>query len=228
MLVALLVGLVGSVGLGVAGWLVGLGYVAGLLAVLWGATARQGHRLGPADRITLIRAVLLGAVAALTADRFAGLSAGKHPDTAAFAVWLGLAIFTLVLDAVDGPVGRRTATASRFGARFDMEVDAFVILVLSVAVATDVGCWALAIGAMRYAFVAATWLFPRLAVPLPPSTFRKAVAASQGILLLLAAGAQRWLPFPALGVGLVAVALTLLTISFGRDTAWLSRNRTFP
>ena len=37
-----------------------------------------------------------------------------------------------VLDAVDGHVARRTGTATAFGARFDMEVDAFLIVVLSV------------------------------------------------------------------------------------------------
>ena len=39
----------------------------------------------------------------------------------------------LALDGVDGQVARRTGTASELGARFDMEVDAFLILVLSVA-----------------------------------------------------------------------------------------------
>ena len=61
-----------------------------------------------------------------------------------------LAGVALVLDAVDGNVARRTATASAFGARFDMEVDAFIILTLSVFVAPAYGAWVLTIGAMRY------------------------------------------------------------------------------
>ena len=58
----------------------------------------------------------------------------------------------LVLDAVDGRVARRTGTTSSFGARFDGEADAFLILVLSVYVAARLGSWVLVIGAARYAF----------------------------------------------------------------------------
>ena len=42
-----------------------------------------------------------------------------------------LASVALILDGVDGKVARRTRNASAFGARFDMEVDAFLILVFS-------------------------------------------------------------------------------------------------
>ncbi len=100
-----------------------------------------------------------------------------------------LASVALVLDAVDGQVARRTGTVTALGARFDMEVDAFLILVLSVFVATTAGAWVLAIGAMRYGFVVAGWLLPWLRSPLPVSTARKAVAAAQGIALVVA-GAQ--------------------------------------
>ena len=71
------------------------------------------------------------------------------------AALVGLAVVALVLDGVDGWVARRTGTVSALGARFDMEVDAFLILVLSVYVAGSVGPWVLAIGAARYAFWAA-------------------------------------------------------------------------
>ena len=54
-----------------------------------------------------------------------------------------LAAVALVLDGVDGQVARRTGTVSALGARFDMEVDAFLMLVLSVYVASSWprGCW---------------------------------------------------------------------------------------
>ena len=61
-----------------------------------------------------------------------------------------LASVALALDAVDGRVARRTGTVSALGGRFDMEVDAFLILVLSVQVARDHGLWVLVIGAARY------------------------------------------------------------------------------
>ena len=64
-----------------------------------------------------------------------------------------------------------------------MEVDAWLILVLSVYVAPMVGGWVLAIGLARYAYVAAGWLLPWLRGPVPPRYWRKVVAAIQGVTL---------------------------------------------
>jgi hypothetical protein len=99
-----------------------------------------------------------------------------------------------------------------------MEVDAFLVLVLSVHVAAIVGPWALAIGGMRYAFVAAGWLLPWLRGPVPPSYVAKTVAAVQGVVLVVAASLL--LPDPVT-VALVAVALVLLVWSFGRSVRLL-------
>jgi hypothetical protein len=99
-----------------------------------------------------------------------------------------------------------------------MEVDAFLILVLSVYVAMSLGPWVLLIGTMRYAFVAATRVLPWLNGALPPSTARKTVAALQGIVLLVV-GAGILPVLPAFAA--VLVALTLLVWSFGRDIRWL-------
>src|SRR5215218_11011335 len=110
--------------------------------------------LGAANRVTLARASLVGAVTALLADALVG--------SASVAAAVGLAAVALVLDAVDGWVARRSGTVSALGARFDMEVDAFLILVLSVYVAQSVGPWVLVIGAMRYVFVVVSWVLPWL------------------------------------------------------------------
>jgi phosphatidylglycerophosphate synthase len=132
-----------------------------------------------------------------------------------------LASVALVLDAVDGQVARRTGTVTALGARFDMEVDAFLILVLSVFVATTVGWWVLAIGAMRYAFVVVGWLVPWLRAPLPTSMARKAVAAIQGVALVVASSGV----LPGLyTTAVVVVALASLAWSFGRDVWWLWRH----
>ena len=96
--------------------------------------------------MTLARATLAVGVAALTADSFF--------RDAPVATLVALAAVALALDFVDGQVARRTGTTSRLGARFDGEVDAFLILVLSVYVAPSAGAWVLAIGAARYAFLA--------------------------------------------------------------------------
>jgi phosphatidylglycerophosphate synthase len=123
-----------------------------------------------------------------------------------------------VLDAVDGKVARRTGTVSPVGARFDMEVDAFLVLVLSVHVAGILGPWVLAIGAMRYVYVAAGWVLPWLRGPVPPSYIAKTVAAVQGVVLAVVSA--QLLP-NAVAVVLVAAALVLLAWSFARSVLLL-------
>ncbi len=122
-------------------------------------------------------------------------------------------------------MARRTGTSTALGARFDMEVDAFLILVLSVYVSMQLGPWVLLIGGMRYAFVAAARYAPWLNAPLPPSFARKTVAAIQGICLLVA-GAEL-LPRPA-NLTIVLLALGSLVWSFGRDVRWLWRASRMP
>jgi phosphatidylglycerophosphate synthase len=210
----LLLALLGTaIGMGPAGWLTGLVFAFALWAVLSRALHRSRLRtFGPANRVTLGRAILVGGVTALVADSFES----APPVT----LLVGLTAVALLLDGVDGKVARRTGTSTALGARFDMEVDAFLILVLSVYVAMDLGPWVLLIGAMRYAFVAAARVWPWLNAPLPPSTARKTVAALQGVCLLLA-GADL---LPRVGnLGVVLLALGLLVWSFGRDVLWLRR-----
>ncbi|NMI00006.1 CDP-alcohol phosphatidyltransferase family protein [Pseudonocardia acidicola] len=214
--VVLLAALSAGVGLGPVGWMAGIAYSSGLWALLTAAVRRAGiDTLGPADLVTLARAVLVGGVTALVTDR---LRSGGTP-VAALAV---IASVALVLDAVDGQVARRSGTASALGARFDMEVDAFLILMLSVHVAVLLGPWALAVGAMRYSFVAAAWMMPWMRSALPTRYSAKAVAALQGIVLVVATTEVLARP---LAVTLVSTALALLTWSFGRDAAWLWRRR---
>jgi len=208
---ALLAALAGTVGLSSAGWVVGM--ACGVIvntALQRGLTRSGAGALGPADRVTLTRATLVGGVAALTADSFA------HPVPVLALVVL--TVVALVGDGVDGWVARRTETASALGARFDMEVDAFLIFVLSVYLTRQAGAWVLAIGAARYAFVVAGWLLPWMRGSLPPRYWRKVVAAAQGIVLTLATAdivSRAWTIFA------LAASLALLTESFGRDVCWL-------
>jgi phosphatidylglycerophosphate synthase len=166
--------------------------------------------VGPANTVTLARSLLVAAVTALAA------SGGP--------TWLlvVLATVALALDAVDGAVARHTSSASALGARFDMEVDAFLLLVLSAVLARSLGTWVLAIGLMRYAFVAAGVLLPWLTAPLPPRFSRKVVAAAQGIVLVTAVSGVLPSAVTALAV---AGALAALCWSFGRDVRWLARGR---
>ena len=211
----LLMALAATVGLGGAGWLIGAacGMIVNV-ALARGVTYHRARRLGPAVWVTLARATLVVGVAALTADSFV--------RPVSLAALVTLAAVALALDWVDGQVARRTASESRLGAQLDGEVDAFLILALSVAVAPSAGVWVLAIGAARYAFLAAGWPFGWMRAPLPRRDWRKVVTAVQGIVLTIAVADV--LPRALTRAGLAA-ALILLAESFGRDVWWLWRRR---
>ena len=171
-------------------------------------------RFGAANLVTLLRA---GGVCLL-----AGLI-GRTEDAAMLGWMLPLtALAILALDGLDGWLARRFGLASAYGARFDMEVDAFLILVLSLLVmqGTAAGPWVMLCGALRYLFLAWLVLMPRYDRPLPPSLCRKTVFVVQAIALVgvLAPG----LPNPA-ALALAALATGLVTASFARDSFWLYR-----
>jgi phosphatidylglycerophosphate synthase len=213
--VLLLAILAATAGLGEVGWTVGIACAVTMAAVLARGLARDpGVRLGPASWVTLARATLAVGVAALVADSF------THDTPVALLVTL--AAVAVGLDAVDGWVARRTGTATALGARFDGEVDAFLILALSVYVASGYGAWVLAIGVARYLFLAGEWLLPWMRAPLPPRRWRKLVAATQGVVLTVAAAGV--LP-RALTQALLAAALALLAVSMGQCVWWLWHSR---
>lgn len=186
-----------------------------LLRLPTGTRAPAGPGLGLANRITLGRLVLVLPVAILA----------LHPgalDAAARWWVVGLSTGALALDGVDGWVARRTGCGTPFGARFDMETDAGLLLVLSVLVwqSGQAPAWVILVGAMRYLFVAAGWFVPALRGELPASMRRKFVCVVQGVALVAALAP----PFPPVAATAVTgLALVLLTWSFGVDTAWLLR-----
>ena len=215
--VAVLAALAATVGLGLAGWLAGTAYTAANWALL--TQARHRSRVpawGPADTVTSGRAALVGGVTALVAGSYA------TPPPAPVALLAGLAAVALLLDAADGWVARRTGTASDFGARFDLETDAFLVLVLAVFVAGSLGWWVVAVGAPRYAFVAAGLALPWLRRPPPVRRSGKWIAAAQGVVLVIASAGV--VPAPLIATGL-ALVLALLAWSFGRSAGWLWRSR---
>jgi phosphatidylglycerophosphate synthase len=209
-----------AVGLGVVGWIAGLatGWAATALIVTARMRSDQPTML-PADWVTLTRAVLCAGIAGLVA---ASLSLGRPVSSTALVT---LSAVALALDAVDGQVARRTGTVTSLGGRIDGEVDAFLILLLSIVVSQSYGSWVLVIGAARYALLLTGWLIPWLAAPLPPRYWRKVVAAVQGIVLTVAASG---LVDRRTGMIAVAVALLLLAESFGHDVVWLYRTGAGP
>ena len=181
-------------------------------------------RVGYANLITGARLLLVAAVAALV----------TMPDLR-LAGWLAVVISTVAacMDALDGPIARRTGTESAFGARFDMEVDALLIMVLAALAWqwNKAGAWVLLSGLLRYLFVAGGWLLPWLRRPLPPSLRRKTVCVIQIVGLIIVLGP---IVTPPLSTWLAAIGLAMLGYSFFVDTLWLmtrrqtARGRAFP
>jgi phosphatidylglycerophosphate synthase len=204
-------------GLPPIGWMAALAYLALSNALLIGALRRaRTPRLGWANAITATRSTLVAIITGLVAASFVA--------PVPVPLLTCLVVPALILDAVDGWVARLTGTMSELGARFDMEVDAFLLLVLSAYVAPILGLWVLAIGLMRYAFVVAGWMLPWLRRRLPYRYWRKVVTAAQGIALTLAASGL----IPAFAGLVVGLALVLLLESFGRDVVWLALRSRVP
>lgn len=217
--VALLAAVDLVVGLDGWGWLLGL-VVAGFsnAALARGLDRVGATSIGFANGVTLTRATLLAAVAALIAD-----SLGTAASVAVPVVVLSVP--ALLLDAVDGAVARRTATVTALGARFDMEVDAFLIMVLSVFVARSAGLWVVVIGLARYAFVIVGEMVRWMRATLPFRYWRKVVAATAGVVLTFSASG---FGPPVAGTLLLLATVALLAESFGRDVFWLWMNRADP
>lgn len=186
-----------------------------LTTVIVGAASRQHPfpRFGAANYLTMVRAMMMALVAGLIGD-------GRSPQL----LWPAIGAVTLVavLDGVDGWLARRSGMASVFGARFDMETDAALILVLSILVWEHgkAGAWVLMCGLMRYAFVAAGWLLPWLAQPLRSTWRGKSVAVVQYVGLSVALAP---VVAPPLSTGVAAATLATLVWSFAVDVTWLRR-----
>jgi phosphatidylglycerophosphate synthase len=191
----------------------------GLIVAVAGYSPRVYLESGPglANLVTFLRAVL--ALPLLAAILLPGLQ--TEPIVAFLVAVAGLAV---VLDGLDGWLARRLDQSSAFGARFDMEVDAFLILLLSILVwqTGQTGAWVLWIGLLRYFFVAAGWYWTWLQAPLFASRRRQAICVLQSVILLFSL-----LPFvPAPWPGILAgAALLALVYSFAFDTIWLFRRR---
>lgn len=213
LIMALSLGLTAAFGL----WVLAVYASVALLILLAVPGPFPGRGMGAANRVTLARLVLALPLVGLA------VSGGGLSDAMRWWV-VGLGTLALMLDGVDGWVARRTFTTSPFGARFDMETDAALLVVLGLLawVSGQVGPWVLGIGAMRYIFVAAAWVVPRLSDPLFPSMRRKVVCVVQGIALLICVGPI--VPRP-LAQAVAGLALVALTGSFARDTIWLLSKR---
>ena len=209
----------------------GLASVAFAL-VLWAAicllvrtsiTLHPFGKFGLANHITLARA-LATTILASAIPVASQLTQFNH--------WLWAisltATISLCLDGLDGYVARKQSLVSDMGARFDMEIDALLslVIVLFLWQSEELGIWVLALGLMRYVFLAASVWLPALKAELFPSLRRKTVCVVQvAALCLMICPLLSHLQI--LTVGLIAFAL--LMYSFAVDTLWLlGRNKQVP
>ena len=194
-----------------------IGYaILGAIVAVCSASHLQNRPFGLANQVTLLRAGLVCLVGGTLLA--SGSSSGSSWSVA------GLIALALTLDGLDGWLARRLRLTSAFGARFDVEVDALLLLILALLVwqSGKVDAWILTIGLLRYVFVLASWLHRPIGRPLPESRRRKTVCVMQGVALLICL-----LPpvVPSTASIVATIALTALVASFATDLRWLLQSR---
>jgi phosphatidylglycerophosphate synthase len=172
-------------------------------------------RFGPANQVTTLRAVLVVLVAGLIGEP--GL-----PSVAAAAAAVGMC--ATALDGMDGWLARHAGTASAFGARFDVEIDALLIQALAILAWRygKAGPWVLLSGLMRYGFVGAGWVWPWMQGPLTPTLRGQTICIVQIAALVLVIVPA--IP-PSVSTPIAALALAALSYSFLVDTLRLRARR---
>ena len=158
-------------------------------------------RFGLANAVTSLRlALTLG----LT------LPATSLGSSAAAALTIGI----LLLDLLDGWLARVRGDASIFGAHFDMETDAILVLVVTLRLWLVEGypAWVLIAGLLRYAFVIALWLFPGTGREAPRSLF-----ARYAFLILMLSLLGALLVHGEYGTWCIGLGTLVVSFSFARS-----------
>ena len=183
------------------------------LIVMGRVSAHPFPRFGAANVVTTLRAAMAAGMAGLI---------GEPPSDRIAWLLVGAVAAVAALDGLDGWLARRSGYTSEFGARFDMETDAALILIVSVLVWQHgkAGAWVMLCGLMRYLFAAARWVLPWMARPLRSTMRGKTAAVAQFVGLALAL--LPTVPTPYSGV-VAAVTLAILIWSFAVDIARLKR-----
>ena len=189
-------------------------YLAGTTVLLVSLPRRPALAcFGAANQVTLVRAVLVALLFGL---------AGEAATPAGAWLAVGVALLASALDGVDGWLARRLGLSSAFGARFDMETDALLIVALALLVwqFDKAGYWVLLAGLLRYLFILSGALLEWLRRPLAPSRRRQTVCVLQILMLIFCL-----LPpvIPPWSQSAAALGLLLLVWSFTLDVIWLAR-----
>jgi len=169
--------------------------------------------LGPGNRLTLLRGMLIAFLAGFAA----------RPQQAGWLAWMPMALYTLsdVCDYFDGYLARRARHQTVLGEELDIEFDALGLLVaVTVAVCyAALPPWYLILGASRYAYLLANWSLRargRDLRPLPPSASRRPIAG----LTMGFTSAMLWPILPS-AVTYIAAYVFAVPISFSFIRDWL-------
>lgn len=205
-------------------WL--LGSLAGWAFVQWQCHSRlhlnvstiddrSFTRLGMANRITLLRGLLIGETAGFLAILPVQASAGL--------LYVPALLYTLAaaLDGLDGVVARRQQQTTRLGTELDTALDAFglVIAPLFAVFTGKLPAVYLLVSVAYYLFQWGIRWRQQRGLPvygLPPSQVRRYLAGAQMVLVALAL----WPPLPGAVTQWFGIALMIpLLLGFCRD--WL-------
>ncbi|HJW89852.1 MAG TPA: CDP-alcohol phosphatidyltransferase family protein [Anaerolineales bacterium] len=167
--------------------------------------------IGPGTQLTLLRGLLLAALAGLLFS----------PRPPGWLAWLPGLYYTLaaIADLFDGYLARRSGQVTLLGERLDLSLDGVGVLVAALLVVQygQAPAWYLLVGLVRYLFVAWIWLRQRWGMrvyELPSSATRRPFAGAQmGALAVLL-----WPVFTPPGTHLAAALFAMpFLIGFARD-----------
>lgn len=189
-------------------------FAAGMAIVFGYAGGHHPYaRFGPANCVTTIRVMIAALIVSLIGE--------PAVSRAAAAASVATAVMAM-LDGVDGWLARRSRMASAFGARFDMETDAALVMAMSVLVWQygKAGAWALTGGMMRYLFAIAGWRLSWMARPLRPTRRARIITVCYTLGLSIGLAPFVHAPLSAIVVGF---STAMLAWSFAVDVRRLWR-----
>jgi len=178
----------------------GVASFAGLVAIRQGTWTPSG-RFGWANAVTAARVGIVWAFA---------VRLRSAPDELLALIVLGL----FALDGLDGYLARRLGTTSEFGALFDMEADAYFVLVVELVLYQRgyLGMWILATGVLRYVYVLVRAFVPARRPDVPRSRFGRLAFTGLALGLFFAFALRG-----PIGEFCALAGTALVTLSFARS-----------
>jgi uncharacterized protein (TIRG00374 family) len=133
-----------------------------------------------------------------------------------------VALVNILLDVADGWLARRNNQSSKFGAQYDVETDALLVLTLSVILFTRhiAGAWVLTAGFLRYLYVLAPAIIPAAGRDLPRSRHGRFIYVLMIVCFMFALIVSAPLNTYLVLIGTVAVSGSFLHSFWYRYRPW--------